>query len=153
MSLVLSSWPLWCCWPALCPSAGQQCTPESWSELCGKPWTERLQWPEKWVHSQASYSSHPRLPWLGWKLLTYYFSPAIYYYRCVVSSETPVEWYNPPWSHWLCGVSACVGLSYTPFGALQIRSVTQEVREEAVEQFYTGPDGTGCRSVHTFAPT
>ena len=33
----------------------------------------------------------------------------------------------------------CAQLQYTPFGALQVRPVTQEVREEAVEFCHVRP--------------
>lgn len=46
---------------------------------------------------------------------------------------------------------ARVLLGYTPFGALQVRPVTQEVREEAVEFFHTGPEDAIWRDRHALS--
>lgn len=51
-----------------------------------------------------------------------------------------------------CGVFVCVWL-YAPFGALQVRPVTQEVREEAVKFFHTGPEDAIRRFFHTLECT
>lgn len=50
-------------------------------------------------------------------------------------------------------VFKCAATIHTPFGALQVRPVTQEVRQEAVELFHTGPEDAVRRSSHTFTPT
>lgn len=41
---------------------------------------------------------------------------------------------------------------HTPFGALQVRPVTQEVGEEAVEFCHTGPEDAIHRKTHTLEP-
>lgn len=43
--------------------------------------------------------------------------------------------------------------SYTPFGALQVGTVTQEVWQEAVELLLTGPENAAHSGIHTLEQT